>query len=455
VSRLLRRSLSAGHRLTLAALDTLAAVLAALASREILVWLGVLSLLLAVRSAWLETPLQGVIRGYAYPVTGAVSPAAGLANSPRLLSYALVPLLAVAVTLAGRRWAGWRRGQRHAGTLAVATAAWFATALACRHLALLDALVEQAQERAAMRAFAVTLDNYLGTAPELVLAGTATLLDRVVTAFQLIGYGWWFALLGGLVLIATGPVVRRRGAAAAAVAGWVAIIAIGMGAIAAPAARAEYARLRGEALYAAGHYGEALDRFQAAAARTRALRENPAFQTQLGATLFWLGDRESPPARLFVAQNLRTHGEHDRAELQLSLALAADPHHRLVRRRLAELYADRGVEEFARAELRERTAVWERALAVDGSLLRVLYFLGHAYHRLDGADQMRAVGHIHELMGRVRHAVAVSDLYALLGDCYFKARQDVEARRMYRRALRTLPLVGHMNLRAQRGLLGL
>jgi tetratricopeptide (TPR) repeat protein len=409
---------------------------------------------IATYSAWLETPVQGVLRGYAYRLSGHVMPGDALVNAPRLLSYALPCGLAVASTIVAKRWRrlGWL--QLHAGAAMLVTTFAFAATLAFRSQALLESLVAQGQDRAAIQKFAQLVGSYSRTAPALDLAGTDTLADRVATAFQLIGYGWWFAGLGSAILLLTLPPIRRR-LAVAALAAWGAAALAVVSLIGAPAWSAESERLQGEALYAAGHYPEALDRFRESLRRAPAQRLNAAFQSRLGATLVWMGDRASPQARLFLAANLGAHGEPDKAAIQLVLALDADPHSWLARRRLAELQAELGVLEFKRGQLGERSVRWERALALDPTLLRVRYYLAHAYHRQDDRDQARAIGQVTELIALVRYPVTLSDLYALLGDCYFKERRDVQARAMYRRALRVVPLIGHMNLHAQRGLLGL
>ena len=477
-ARFARRASSIARRRVLGLVDGLIAVCAAIFSRAGAIGLAVVLLVGAALSGWIETPLQGVIRGYAYPLAGHVAVASALRNPPRLLSFAVPCLLAAAILLWRRARGRGFRLEGHVGAAVLLVALAFAALVVCRSYAFVDALVAQNEDRAAMRAFAGAVGGFTTTLPARELAGTATLGDRALTVLRLVGYGWWFAVLAAGALLATGlPRARRP---ALLVTGWAMVTVLVVAVLAAPAIVAELHRWSAEQHYARGRYAEALDRLQAAVAHQRELAQNPSFRYREGAILYWLGDRSSPDARLFIATNLWGQRELDRAEQQLTLALAAAPDSPLLRRKLAELHTVLGIGEFtptadaalvfrarggraaARAQLGRDVAApagkyarWERARAIDPGLLRARYYLARAYYQVDGVDQSRAIDEAQELVALTGDRVVLSDLYAFLGDCYFKARRDDRAREMYFRAQALVPLVKNVNLAAQRGLLGL
>jgi len=440
--------------LTVWLLDTIILIFQVLFSKDGLVWVGVTLVLGSAFFGWIQTPLQNVIRAYAFTLFGQPAVSDALTNPFHVLSYGVVCLLAVAIVSAGAalRWPHWLRRHVGAGLLLVLLA--FPVSLVARHHLVLEQLVEQSRERANIMTFAVKVGGYAAHLPTSEYAGTASLLDRALTARDVIGYGWWFAWWGTVLLVAAGFVGARGLRPGWFVAGWGGAILLVLVVLAAPVVTAEWHRLRGEALYARAQYAQALARFQQAMSWAPTLRENRSLQQKIGATLYWLGDRTSAQSRFFLADNLQAQGEFARAELELTLAAASDPDWRLPRRTLAELNAAWGVHLF-RGTGSGAVSRWERALKLDDSLKSVRYYLTHAYYNLDDRDQTRALTYATRLVELAPERGMLADLYQRLGDIYFKAHRDEEARTMYRLSLQMIPLVKQLNLRAQRGLIGL
>ena len=440
--------------LTLWVLDVLILILQTLFSKDGLVWIGVALILGSAFFGWIQIPLQNVIRAYAFALFGEPAASDALTNPPHVLSYGAVCLLAVAVVIGGAVL-GWRHAlRRHVGAALLLVVLSFPVALIARHSILLERLDEQSGERANILAFALNVGGYASGLPPLILSGTTTLLDRLYTAHQVVGYGGWFALWGSILVLAGGFVGASGTRPLRFAALWGGATLVVLGVIAAPAVMAEYERLQGEALYARAHYAEAIGHFESALRWSPSLRENPALQDRIGATLYWLGDRTSPQTRFFVADNLQAQGQFPRAELELTEAMAADPGWRLPRRKLAELNAAWGVRLFRGVES-GAIPRWERALTLDDNMKNVRYYLIHAYYLLDDRDQARALTYGIQLAQLAPERGLLADVYQRLGDIHFKARRDEEARAMYRLSLVMIPLVKQINLQAQRGLIGL
>jgi len=433
--------------------DAIITILSVLFSKTGLVAVALVLLLAAAFCGWIETPLQGVIRGYAYRLSGEVTLSDALTNPPRLLSFALPCLLGAGLTIGGIIWKRhWL--PRHAGAALFVVVLFFPIGLISYNPVLVEAVVNQNNEREAILRFASIVDAYSATLFPIELRGTATLPARAATVLKVLGYGWWFALIGAGILLVPGVVGAGRTRPLRFVGGWGGVMLLILVVVSAPAVMSEYYRLNGERVYARGQYGEALTQFRKSIGWAPGLRENSDFQYRVGAALFWMGDDASPLARFFLAQNLRRQGEFEKAELQLTLALANDPHWKLARRTLAELNAAWGVQHF-REEESGAISRWEQALTLDESLQRTSYYLARAYYELDGRDQSRAIAHAMHMIARTHDRGILSDVYGLLGDSYFKAHMDVEARKAYRTSLTIVLNVKKRNLQAQKGLLGL
>jgi len=427
--------------------------LAVLFSAEGLVWIGLVLLTGGAVFGWVQTPLQGVIRGYAFGVLGRVAPSAALANHLNPLSYGVVCLLGVALVVVGTA-SRWQRGlRRHTGAALLLTILVFWVSFITRQQLLVEALVIENSERLSIINFAKRVDAYASLLPTVEMPGTGTLLDRIQTVYRLVGYGWWFAFWGSWLLLASG-FVAARGRPGRFAAGWSGILLLMVSLLAGPAVMAEYHRAGGEAQYGRAQYVEAVERLRKAVAWVPALRENPAIQDRIGAALYWLGDRATPQARLYIAGNLQAQGELPRAEMELLLAVGGDPDWKLLRRRLVELHAAWGVRLFRGVES-GAIPHWEQALQLEDRAKHLRYYLAHAYYRLDDRDQSRALTRGLELVALTRDRGILADAYQQLGDMHFKAHHDDAARAMYRVSLAMIPLVKQLNLRAQKGLIGL
>jgi hypothetical protein len=433
--------------------DGVIGALVVLFSTEGLVWIGLVLVTGGAVFGWVQTPLQGVIRGYAFGVLGRAAPTDALANHLNPLSYGVVCLLGVAlvVVCTARRW---HRGlRRHTGAALLLVVLVFWVSFMARQQLLVEALVIENSERNNIISFALNVDGYASLLPIVDLPGTGTLLERIQTVYALVGYGWWFAFWGSGLLLASG-FVGARGRPGRFAAGWSGIFLLMVILLAGPAVMAEYHRARGEALYGRAQYVEAVERLRKAVAWAPALRENLATQGRIGAALYWLGDRTTPQARLYIAGNLEGQGEFPRAEMELLLAVGGDPEWKLLRRRLVELHASWGVRLFRGVES-GAIPHWEQALRLDDRAKHLRYYLAHAYYGLDDRDQSRALARGLELVALTRDRGILADAYQRLGDMHFKAHQDDDARAMYRVSLAMIPLVKQLNLRAQKGLIGL
>jgi hypothetical protein len=443
---------AAGRRL-LVLFDSIGTRLAALVSMTGLGCLAVVLLLASAVTGWLDAPLDGAVAASRIPIGLDLGSAVPSGRPPYSIGLLCVVVAVIAAVTLRRSVPG--RVRAHLGAAIIVGTVAFPLIVVGRNPALLEALMRQGAEREAIRVFANIVHGYSSGLPQLDLAGTATLADRVQTTLQVLGWGWWFAIAGALVLIGTaGPAVRRAGAVLGTVAWTVMLLAVS-GLIAGPAVIAEDYRIEGDRLYAAGEYADALARYDHALSWAPQLGDNAALQYHRGAAEYWLGGPNTAGARVFIAENLRRNGEIDRALDVVGRARLDEPQLRWLRRRLAGAYAEAGLREARLGAFGTAAERWQRAREVDDTLARLHYYLAHAFYQLHGPDQGRAITEARHLTTLVRNRAILSDLFTVLGDCHFKAARDVEARQMYRTAMAMVPLFSHVNLRAQKGLMGL
>ena len=420
------------------------------------VWLAAALLLLGATSNWLDAPLGG-IRGYRVPIDGDVLRDQAADGTRSMVSFGLLCFVVAIVAVCSVIGQAPRLVRTHLGCAALVGVISFPVALLTRNILLLETLNAQGRDREAIRRFAQFVSGYSWNLPPLELAGTDTFADRAYTTFQFLGWGWWVTLAAAVVLILSG--LRRSGRRGwtLTVTAWsVALVAL-VCVIAGPAVVAEYHFIQAQARYASGQYSEALADYERVLEWSPGLRENAALQYRRGAAEFWIAGATSPAARGFLAENLRRSGDLEKAVDLAGRDTLEQPGWSWLRRNLAEAYAELGVQDARQDndQFATATARWLRAREIDDRLVRLNYYLAHGFYLLHGRDQNLAIGEATQLLSLVRDLAIRSDALALIGDSYFKAERDVEARASYQKALDVVPLFSRVNLQAQRGLLGL
>src|SRR5262245_8465605 len=165
-------------------------------------WVGSISILLSAGLGWWLTPLQGKFRAIAVPLLKPI--VLGLKNTQGFhvasIGAVLLAIAGLAMLLlllrAPRRiffWLG-------AATVAVCLA--FTLNIIFRDVSSVDALLDQRDQAESINSFSQSylrgVSSFLQ--PDKTLT-TDTLLDRVAATKGYLGFGYWAATIGGLLLM--------------------------------------------------------------------------------------------------------------------------------------------------------------------------------------------------------------------------------------------------------------
>lgn len=419
---------------------------------RLLALVGCVGLVAGALGGWLQTPLQGSLRGYAFALAGPVDLADALVNPPRLLSFgALMAGIAVAVVLSA--WRGRPLMLFWSGAAAALVALVAAGQVCGARSEILEAIAEQNQQRESLQRFAA--GDAASNVARLFLTplGTDTLAARVAGSLASMGPGWYAALGAGALLaglaIAHRPSGLRRHLVALGIVG-LGVLSLLLG----PAAIAERRREQGDALRARGDLDGARKAYESALGWSAGLRENRAWAHAFGQLQERLGLLERPELHLHRGARLLAEGFPVEAAVAYARAAALDPGRAMAVRGQAQARVSKGMDEFKRRWRHKATTDWEAALAVDPGQVQAHLYLARAYldvYRTDHALAAARTG-----LSRVADLQVRADLYVILGDGYSRQRRFVEARAMYQRSLAQYVSVNTLpNIVARERLLGL
>jgi tetratricopeptide (TPR) repeat protein len=273
---------------------------------------------------------------------------------------------------------------------------------------------------------------------------TETLIDRLMTAFYFMGWGWWVCLLGSLLLLIgclmIKGMLRLR---------WMAITAIvvlaGQGLVLFPALAAQYLEEKGDHDLATGRYAQALQRYESAQRWNSQLASSERTHLRIGEGYYSLELIAHPNARLYLGERYAQQGNYKAAIAEYLMASqeASTPLKVVLAKRIAWIYIDRGMVQFRRGQVGPAIGHWERAVAFDQAQVQATYFLAKAYFDQARYEQSIAISRF--LLSRSLNPLLNANIQANIGDSYWKLNDFDNARTAYEASMR-LDLYGNYRI---------
>lgn len=437
---------------------------AALSNRGLAI-AALLGCVLLASGPWLRPPVSRDFRGWQIPWSGAgdsFTPRIA-AETPRPWSWGsiAVPLIAIsaggaAVALLRPRWTPSAFGLLLAMSLpATAAVLW-------NHPAMIEFFEAEVRGRIALRTVfrSESRDLLVGDSPDRLAERwgkntKAELLPAthpLETPFRYLVYGPWLVVVSaaGVALTTVGGWPTRLGRAAA----WGAVGVIVAAAATGPRWLAEY------------HFAEAAEHESAnrlAAADAALDRARDAMPEFASTRRYWLDKgriayRQNEPGRFrafFEAHQLGLANRYLEARSVLGERVKQDGGETVERELLAEFVSSLAERDGRRGAFASSEDLWEEAAELVP--WTPVYWIGGAATALWGdpgrADEVARLrlSRIDQVGDRVLN----SDLASLVGDAYFHTGDFKDARAMYARSLDNFNLPKQVNLRAQRGRLGM
>jgi tetratricopeptide (TPR) repeat protein len=320
-----------------------------------------------------------------------------------------------------------------------------------------NALLDQRDQATAINAFSQQylhgVSSFLQADKELA---TDTLLDRAVATKAFLGFGYWAALGGGLLLMA-GAFRKRRGRPLVADA-LIVLVASGVlvGYHAAQGLESERHRQAGDRSLARGRYVDALRAYDAAAALDRSLGTNQTFAYNVGSAAWALHRTDRPEYHVYLGDNLLSTKDYDGAEAEYDRAAALAGNPALIAKKRVVTRTRAGLSHYAHRRTQDAVTSWLRTLEVDPGQVQAYFFLAKAYLDVDGRDQTKAIGMSNTVLDITSEKLIRGDTYNILGDAYYKQRDYQKAREMYKTSNEQFIMVKKIiNFESMKGLQGI
>jgi tetratricopeptide (TPR) repeat protein len=390
---------------------------------------GTLLIILSAFLAWIDVPIRGDVSGR------------GVGGTALLIG-----------AIAGIAW--FYRSYRVSAACGAAGAA-----LCCGllfNLALRNpffwSLVDENAQYAGIVAFSVRfLPPNLGLPPDFSKnLFTESLIDRLMTAFYFMGWGWKIAMIGSLLLL--GCSLKAGGRENLR---WGGIAALGSlllpGVILLNGLAAENQKMQGDLSMTSGRYAEAIQRYESAQRLSPQWAESDQIHLRLGEAYESLGRSSLPNVRFYSGNR---YGEQDHfqealSEYLLAMQEASLPLREVLLRRIAWTYLGLGLAEYRNGNREQAIAHWEKGIAFDPAQLQAAYFLSRAYFDQGRYEQSIAMGRL--VLSQSRNPLLNANVQANIGDSYWKLNDFENARLAYEMSKR---LDDHGNLRIFKSLGG-
>jgi len=397
-----------------------------------LVWLVALACSLAVLLVkWVNFPLTNQLRGVRFSFLGYATGGPG----SRFLSYgALAAVLFIAAAFSVERRKTKALAALGSALVVVAFAALMQVALVDSEL-FKNLADETGQLQWAMLFSQRYLLANLGNEPSIWLQlSLETVWSRLITGWGYLGFGWYLALTGGIVIVSYALAclasARERlffaGVLAAALVALVSICLL-------PYSLSERALDRAIAAESAGRPEEAIRQYRRAIRLYGWNRVNLDLYARIGAIDSSLGRTSTLEYGVYRAELEASESDFPSAiahfEELAGRATAIAP---VLRRRAAGLLANYGAGLYQEAAFGAAVDAWRHALKCDPTMWIAAYYLTRGCFAA-GCYQ-ESVDLSKELLKQLGDPILSANLYSNLGDAYTKLGKFDDAHRAYRYA---------------------
>lgn len=256
---------------------------------------------------------------------------------------------------------------------------------------------------------------------------TETVLERLITSFYFMSWGWWICFVGSLSLLIV--YLKTNGWKAIQ---WIAITVVVIfafqGIIFFKGFTAQYFHDKGDRLMAKGQYADAIQKYETAKHLDSQIARNEQIYLKIGAAYFKLG-KSSYSEALFYHGYINSQEEKFDASISEYLIAAEKAPTRLkdiIHRQLAWSFAKQGITQYRKGLVGSAIGSWERSLSFDPNQFQAIYFLTRAYY--ENGRYKQSIDTARLLLSKSKNNLLNANLQSNIGDSYWK-QGDFEAAR--------------------------
>lgn len=260
-------------------------------------------------------------------------------------------------------------------------------------------------------------------------APTVSLTDRLLTSLYLMGGGWWLCLSGSIALLAASTRGKNRGRRYAAGLG-LAITAILLGG-ALQGGVAQYHQDRADQYMAAGNYLKATLSYEAAITANRQLAGSTYIHQQIGKARHLMHEMARAETFFYIGERSFQAKEYGPAiaSYRVARTLAAPSLGKVITRRIVWSHVLQGLSHLKKSEIDQAASCWESALREDPIHFQAIYYLARALYVQGRYEQSIAFNK--SILARSTNPLLNANIFANMGDAYWKLQQFANAREMY------------------------
>ncbi|MFQ5455642.1 MAG: tetratricopeptide repeat protein [Nitrospirota bacterium] len=262
------------------------------------------------------------------------------------------------------------------------------------------------------------------------------IIETLVATLYFMSWGWYLALIGGVILVfkalsfdrSIGKAVRYMGMSIAI------LIGSSLFFLFSPL-MAEYELYKGDSYSGHGQYEEAYQMYINAVDIYPSLVLTKRYSNRIGALYYQLELTGKPEYHLYKGDLLFKEGKYLDAELeyQIAVKIGQEELKNLARKRFGWFYIRYGLKEYQNKRVNTAIVLWNKAIKMDSNQLQAYYYLGKGYYDISLYEQS-----IQEDIRFITYSVNPifnANMYANIGDSYYNLGEYNRAREYYKRSL--------------------
>ncbi len=398
----------------------------------VILWVACFMLIVSPFMGWLATPLQGNIKGYAFPFMKNITLDIGLNNPFRVSSFGMFIFAIGAIGIIFLILRAYSRFLFYLGGAAVIVCLCFIGNIVFLNPEILESLLDQNRQAQEIKVFS---EKYLSGNAQCLTPSkdltTDTLLSKMDVGMCYLGVGWYIALLSTLIILICNYYKRAGKSMRWDVVGLILALLVITSSLAAKPLKAEYDRSQGDIYLAHGEFQKAIDLYKSAVRRDPKLNHNPTYMYNVGAAYYRLGWHYLPKTHLYLGDNHMTMKNFPEAAREYEIASTIKADFLLTNRKRVDALIMMGLDNYSKGKIYTALSNWEQALQLDPNQIQTHLFLAKAFSDIHARDQSKAIAEARILLEKTKDKLLKADVYNLLGDIYYKQREFVMARQMY------------------------